>query len=66
MTAEDVKIRLDRIRGCGKDYEALHSEEDALFVDVLTAIANGKCTDPAGIAKEALQSREIPGKRRCA
>ena len=63
MTVDDVKATLDSIRGKTKDWEAAHSMEDALFADVLRAIAKGKCSDPKAIAKAALKSLDIDFKR---
>lgn len=41
MTAVEVRDRLDHIRRIAGDDEAAHSAQDALFREVLTAIATG-------------------------
>lgn len=64
MTAEDVQNRVTRIRSIQYDDEGAHSSEDHLYVDVLTAIADGS-TNPAALAAEALRSQDIDFARRC-
>jgi hypothetical protein len=52
-----VAQRVKRIEAMSGDCEAAHSEEDKLFIDVLTSIADGTTDDARGIAREALKSR---------
>lgn len=59
MTERDVNKRLGEIRAAAWDYERARSLEDALFVDVLMAIACGQCEDPQAVAVAALDSRQI-------
>jgi hypothetical protein len=66
MTIEIIEKRLEKIRSLTRDYEAAHSEEDQLYIDVLAAIASGKCEDPAGCAAAALKAQEIEFPRFCA
>lgn len=68
MTVEDVQRRLATIRtyALKGDHEAAHSCEDSLNEDVLLAIADGRCVDPAGVAREALRSSDIEFNRWCA
>lgn len=49
----------------GSDDETAHAKEDALYVDVLTAIADG-AEDPAALAAAALKAYELPHARWCA
>lgn len=65
MTIEEVKERVAEIARLGnRDYEAAHSEEDKLHVDVLAHYAAG-CTDIA-FAVEALKTLELDFDRHCA
>lgn len=41
------------------DDEQLHAVEDSLWAEVLQSIAQGRCTDPAACAREALKSCKI-------
>jgi hypothetical protein len=66
MTAATVRERLAKIRQLAVDPEAAHSAEDDLYTDLLRAIANGKCEDPAKCAKLALTSRKLRFDRWCA
>lgn len=47
------------------DYEAAHADEDRLWRDVLRAIAEGWCEDPAACARAALESQDLEFKRAC-
>ena len=58
LTVEDVKKRLSDI-GATKSDEGAHVLEDRLYEDVLRAIADGQCSDPAGCAREALKSNDF-------
>lgn len=65
MTPEEVKARVSEIRKMADDDEVAHGREDRLYLDVLTAIANG---DPNGkaLAEEAIKAAEIEFSRWCA
>lgn len=66
LTVEDVKARVEEIRRIAVDDEVAHSTEDDLHQNVLSAIAEGSCDDPAACAKEALKTRDIKFARWCA
>jgi hypothetical protein len=66
MTADDVRKRVDAIRELAGDDERAHAEEDRLWADVLTAIAERRCLLPAAVAREALKTKEIDFRRWCA
>lgn len=66
MTVDDVRKELDRIRSMARDPEAAHGSEDNLHQEVLDAIAEGNCDDPAALAAAALQSTLISFPRWCA
>lgn len=59
MTPEDVRKEVAQIKYRAGDDEAAHSMEDKLHQDVLLAIAEGRCADPAACAREALATRSI-------
>lgn len=59
MTKQDVIDALTDIRATARDDEHAHLKEDALYRNLLKAIADGTCNDPAGCAKLALTSAEI-------
>jgi hypothetical protein len=61
MTATDVRERLDEIRRIAGDDEAAHGAQDALFREVLTAIATGtgSLRNARRIAADALTVDEI-------
>jgi hypothetical protein len=61
-----VQARIDTIREVRHDDEAAHTLEDALWYDVLLAIAAGECSDPTECARMALTTREIDFARWCA
>lgn len=46
-----------------RDDESLHARQDALFVDVLRAIASGESEDPATLASAALLVTEVKFER---
>ncbi len=66
MTVDEVKKRVAYIEACKRDNEAAHSAEDEIHQDVLRAIAEGRCADPAACAAEALKSLDISFARWCA
>jgi len=58
MTVEEVRQRVAQIDDIADDGERAHRDEDRLFCDVLKAIADG-APDPAGLARAALESRDL-------
>lgn len=58
LDLEEIQTRVKAIRNLANDSEAAHSAEDALWFDVLTAIAEGDGRAQA-LAYEALETREI-------
>ena len=66
LTVEDVKARVEEIKEKVKtDPELAHSMEDNLFMDVLKAIAKGKCDDSTALAKEAVKTTKLKFERMC-
>ena len=69
LTRGIVASRVETIAGNARqrriDHEALHGEEDKLWRDVLSAIAEGRCFDPKGCAEEALKTQDIEFERWC-
>lgn len=65
MTIEQVKERVKHIESISNDDEAAHSNEDALWRDVLSAVAKGH-PDSVKLAKEALKTEKISYARWCA
>lgn len=61
MTRMDVRDRLEHIRDIAGDDEAAHGAQDALFREVLTAIASGtgSLRNARVIAEDALTVDEI-------
>lgn len=62
MTVDEVRKRVAAIaRLTVEDHndEEAHVCEDELRMDVLQAIADGKCADPAGCAREALRTEDL-------
>ena len=67
MTVEDINKSVQEIANSTGDPEMAHSMEDGLFVEVLTAIAEGKHPlNASRIAEAALKSKEIEFPRWCA
>jgi hypothetical protein len=66
MNPETVKARLADIEKVKDDDEMAHSSEDSLHEEVLSAIANGTCENPAECARLALTSSLIEFSRWCA
>jgi hypothetical protein len=62
MTLIEVKARVADILGAAGDSEIAHGLEDELYLDVLRAIATGRCLDypPEDFALEALRASEVP------
>lgn len=66
MTLDDVKQRVAEIRAIGRrDPEVSHGNEDALWENVLRAIADG-APNAAELAREALETAKIDFARWCA
>lgn len=59
MTEADVLKRVDAIRAAAGDDEGAHIMDDDLRDDLLMAIANGECDNPAACARAALATNEI-------
>ena len=59
MTLEEVIAEVESIKACAADDERAHSMEDALYGALLSAIAEGRCVDPAACAKAALATQKI-------
>ncbi len=62
----ELAARVDEIREGADDNEGAHSEEDLLYTQVLSLIADGKCPDPAKWAALVLTTGEIEFERWCA
>jgi hypothetical protein len=56
---QHAKKTLANIRALRRDPESAHGLESQLYQDVLQAIADGKCPDPAALARVALQANKI-------
>jgi hypothetical protein len=63
MRPETVREKVEEIRKAAHDPEAAHSLEDALYAEILAAIASGGCTRPEECAAEALKTQEIEFER---
>jgi hypothetical protein len=61
MTLIEVKARVAAIFGAAGDPERAHGLEDELYLDVLRAIATGRCLDypPEDFAEEALRASAV-------
>lgn len=59
MTPRKVKAEVGRIRKMADDDESAHCAEDDLYLNVLAAIAEGRCADPAACAAEAVKTKGI-------
>ena len=66
MTEAEIEKRVANIAAMVDDDEAAHSEEDALHRDVLMAIAEGCCEDPAACARAAMKTATLDFARWCA
>lgn len=66
MDIADVAKRVKDIEQGKWDDEVAHSDEDSLYRDLLSAIADGTCTDPAACAALALTTQELEFARWCA
>lgn len=65
ITVEDVRRRVEKLKAMTGDPEAFHAEEDALHLEVLSAIAEGHPA-PAELAAEAIATAAIDCERWCA
>jgi hypothetical protein len=65
MEVKDVEGRVAAIREVAADWEAAHSWEDQLWLDVLRAIADG-APNPKELARAAVATASIPFARYCA
>jgi hypothetical protein len=65
VTTEKIRRRTEEIRANALCRGIAHADEDALYLDVLTAIANG-AENPAELALAALKTRDIDFARWCA
>ena len=59
LTVKDVIERVQKIFDIRGDDEMAHIHEEDLYLDVLKAIAEGKCDNPAACAREAVKTDEI-------
>jgi hypothetical protein len=59
MNASDVAERVSAIHKMAIHDEAAHAAEDNLYRDVLRAIAQGECDNPAACAQQALMTQAI-------
>jgi hypothetical protein len=66
VTLKEIQERINHIREISGDDELAHSHEDALYYEVLQAIANSQCADPAAAAKLVITTWEIKFARLCA
>ncbi len=53
------------VKRLSKDPEVAHSLEDELYLDVLRAIAERRCEDPAKLARLALGTQDLAFARGC-
>jgi hypothetical protein len=58
MDASEIRSRIQDIAEIIEDNEGAHAREDALYKDVLGAIAAG-APDPASLAEAALEARAL-------
>ena len=66
LTVDAVKRGVDEVGRLAPDDEAAHVAEDALYGNVLRAIADGICEDARECARVALKAQEIKFARWCA
>jgi hypothetical protein len=59
LTLDAIRQRLAEIVAASDDSEAAHSYEDALYADVLDAIAKGACEKPKEAAALALTTKDM-------
>ena len=63
MTIKEIQDRIEKIRALDDDDERQHRVESYLHRDVLRAIADGTCEDPAACAREAMKTWDLPFER---
>ena len=65
---EYIQVRVDAIRDLTGDYEAAHSAEDRLYLELLTAIADARIPlrDVRAAAAIALKTQRFDFERYCA
>lgn len=66
VTVSTVRASVASVDEVKSDYAMAHSLESDLHLEVLRAIAEGRCAEPAAVAKEALATRAIEFARHCA
>ena len=59
MTIAEIRERVAQIAALKEDDESAHAAEDKLHTDVLRAIAEERCLQPAACAAEALKTADI-------
>ena len=59
VTVRDVQARLEEIKRRQDFDDEAHALTDDLWADVLGAIAEGRCSDPAAVARAALLSEDF-------
>lgn len=59
MNSEYIAARVKRINEMSGDCEIAHEEEDALYREVLIAIAENRCDSPSACAKAALEASKL-------
>ena len=59
LTLQAIAKDIETLKGLVDDDERAHSFEDGLHEEVLKAIAEGRCEDPAKAAALALTTRNI-------
>lgn len=66
VSLEDIAARVEELRDVTYDPEKAHIWERHLHEDVMRAIAEGRCEDPAAAATAALRPESIAFPRWCA
>lgn len=61
MNVNTIKARIAEITALvlARDDKVAHGKEDALYQDVLRAIARGSCTDPRACAKLVITTQDL-------
>ena len=63
LTAAEVAERVEAVRAIAHDDVEAHVAEYTLYVEVLRAIAEGRCEAPGAVARAALGTQDIPFNR---
>ena len=66
MTLDQIRARLECIRGAHNDYEKAHSLEDGLRAEFIEHIASSGPSDLADMARAVLESDDFQFPRYCA